>query len=205
MALVVSGMNDVLNSQSYTQAAWWNRIPGAAWLLMVAIAVCSNVLLGYRAHSFRQEAVVLLVMPLVASISFFLIADIDSPRGGLIRVTPQNLAALAESLRARDGRKRARGLRAAGADRRRGADASMSCRCRGECLRAVHYLLRSNGGLKCCQKLRLKRGWFNSSWPRPAANVRTIQRIETIRPASKRSSPSLRFRDRFSTLNPGRQ
>ncbi|HVQ62339.1 MAG TPA: hypothetical protein VMS53_09675, partial [Burkholderiales bacterium] len=36
MALVVSGMNDVLNSQSYTQAAWWNRIPGAAWLLMVA-------------------------------------------------------------------------------------------------------------------------------------------------------------------------
>src|SRR5262245_584360 len=27
MALVISGMNDVLNSQSYTQAAWWNRIP----------------------------------------------------------------------------------------------------------------------------------------------------------------------------------
>ena len=100
MALVVSGMNDVLNSQSYTQAAWWNRIPGAAWLLMVAIAVCCNVLLGYRAHSFREEAVVLLVMPLVASISFFLIADIDAPRGGLIRVLPQNLQALAESLRA---------------------------------------------------------------------------------------------------------
>jgi hypothetical protein len=30
-ALVVSGMNDVLNSQGYTQAAWWNRIPDAAW------------------------------------------------------------------------------------------------------------------------------------------------------------------------------
>ena len=27
MALVASGMNDVLNSQGYTQAAWWNRIP----------------------------------------------------------------------------------------------------------------------------------------------------------------------------------
>jgi len=38
MALVVSGMNDVLNAQSYTQAAWWNRIPGAAWLLMAANA-----------------------------------------------------------------------------------------------------------------------------------------------------------------------
>src|SRR5215831_13046955 len=29
LALAVSGMNDVLNSQGYTQAAWWNRIPGA--------------------------------------------------------------------------------------------------------------------------------------------------------------------------------
>ena len=99
-AVVVWGMNDVLNAQSYTQAAWWNRIPAAAWLLMVMIAVCCNVLVGYRAHSFRQEAVVLLVLPLVVSISFFLIADIDSPRGGLIRVTPQNLISLAESLRA---------------------------------------------------------------------------------------------------------
>ncbi len=26
-ALAVWGMNDVLNSQGYTQAAWWNRIP----------------------------------------------------------------------------------------------------------------------------------------------------------------------------------
>ena len=34
IALAVSGMNDVLNSQGYTQAAWWNRIPTAAWLLM---------------------------------------------------------------------------------------------------------------------------------------------------------------------------
>jgi hypothetical protein len=36
VALAVSGMNDVLNSQGYTQAAWWNRIPIAAWGLMVA-------------------------------------------------------------------------------------------------------------------------------------------------------------------------
>jgi hypothetical protein len=31
IALPVAGMNDVLNSQGYTQAAWWNRIPIAAW------------------------------------------------------------------------------------------------------------------------------------------------------------------------------
>jgi hypothetical protein len=34
------------------------------------------------------------------SISFFLIADIDSPRGGVILVQPRNLVSLAQSLRA---------------------------------------------------------------------------------------------------------
>src|SRR5262249_3667372 len=43
-ALAVSGINDVLNSQGYTQAAWWNRIPVAAWGLMIIIAIFSNVL-----------------------------------------------------------------------------------------------------------------------------------------------------------------
>src|SRR5580704_16040319 len=45
--LVVAGTNDVLNSQGYTQAAWWNRIPIAAWAMMILIAVCCNAMLGY--------------------------------------------------------------------------------------------------------------------------------------------------------------
>ena len=49
-ALVVSGMNDVLNSQGYTQSAWWNRIPVAAWILMATIAIGCNVLIGYGAR-----------------------------------------------------------------------------------------------------------------------------------------------------------
>jgi hypothetical protein len=99
MALVVAGMNDVLNSQGYTQAAWWNRIPTAAWGLMVVIAVCANILIGIGSTSTRTEKFLLLVSPLVIAISFLLIADIDSPRGGLIRVNPQNLHSLADSLR----------------------------------------------------------------------------------------------------------
>jgi hypothetical protein len=100
VALAVLGMNDVLNSQGYTQAAWWNRIPVAAWALMAAIAVCGNLLLGYGVRNAKAERMLLLVLPLVVSISFFLIADIDSPRHGVIRVNPQNLISLAESLRA---------------------------------------------------------------------------------------------------------
>jgi hypothetical protein len=101
LALVVSGMNDVLNAQGYTQAAWWNRIPTAAWCLMVAIAIFSNLLIGYGARRAKGHELLLLVLPLVVSIAFFLIADIDSPRGGVIRVRPQNLVSLAQSLRGR--------------------------------------------------------------------------------------------------------
>lgn len=95
-ALVVEGMNDVLNSQGYTQAAWWNRIPSAAWALMILISIFCNLLVGYSAHG--RSLFLLLILPIALSISLFLIADIDSPRGGVIRVRPQNLESVAASL-----------------------------------------------------------------------------------------------------------
>ena len=99
-ALTVSGMNDVLNSQGYTQAAWWNRIPLSAWWMMAAIAVCGCTLVGYGAQAFKSEAYFIWVLPAVISIAFFLIADIDSPRSGLIHIGPQNLIDVAQSMHA---------------------------------------------------------------------------------------------------------
>ena len=100
VALAVSGMNDVLNSQGYTRAAWWYRIPGAAWALMAAIAICCNVLVGYNARGTEGSKKWFFLLPLVVSVAFFFIADMDSPRGGLIRIHPQNLEGVARSLRA---------------------------------------------------------------------------------------------------------
>jgi hypothetical protein len=96
VALTVVGMNDVLNSEGYTQAAWWNRIPMAAWALLMVIAVGCTLLAGYSAH--RKRSLLFLVLPVAVSISFFLIADIDSTRGGVIRVLPQNLERLSIAL-----------------------------------------------------------------------------------------------------------
>jgi hypothetical protein len=97
MASVATGMNDVINRQGYTQAARWNRIPLPAWALMAIIAVFSNFVIGYSAT--KHHIFTLLIVPLVIGVSFLLIADIDSPQGGLIRVAPQNLIALSDSLK----------------------------------------------------------------------------------------------------------
>ena len=98
IALVISGMNDVINSRGYTQAAWWNRIPTAAWWLMAAIAVGANILVGFGARNFRPNAGLFMIFPTMIAISFFLIADIDSPRGGVIRIDPRNLIDLKQSI-----------------------------------------------------------------------------------------------------------
>jgi hypothetical protein len=96
-ALAVAGMNDVLNSEGYTQAAWWNRIPVGAWALMFAIALFCNWLVGFGTK--KLDPKLLMVLPLVVGVAFFLIADIDSPRGGVIRVVPQNLIRLQAGLK----------------------------------------------------------------------------------------------------------
>ena len=101
-ALIISGMNDVINSQGYVQAAWWNRIPIAAWSFMTAIAICANLLVGFGARNFKKNVGLFMIFPFVTSVSFFLIADIDSPRGGVIRIEPLNLITVQNSLTAKN-------------------------------------------------------------------------------------------------------
>jgi hypothetical protein len=96
VGLAVSGMNDVLNSQGYTQAAWLNRIPFTAWMLMALISIACNLLLGYGEH---RTTAFLLILPVIVSTSLFLIADIDSPRTGIIRVQPHNLLSQCQSMK----------------------------------------------------------------------------------------------------------
>ena len=97
--LLVSGMNDVINSQRSSQAAWLNRIPVAAWALMAVIGIGCCWLIGYRAR--RTDWLAFLIVPVAVSVCFFLIADLDSPRGGAIRVTPLNLSSLSQSVSAK--------------------------------------------------------------------------------------------------------
>ncbi|HEX3472164.1 MAG TPA: hypothetical protein VHT28_13355 [Silvibacterium sp.] len=98
-ALVVAGINDVVRSERETQAAWWDRIPAPAWALMIVIAVFSNLMLGHGAR--RTRTALFMVLPVVVAISFFLIAELDSPWEGFIRIDPQNLQSLSDNMHTR--------------------------------------------------------------------------------------------------------
>jgi hypothetical protein len=70
----------------------------AAWVLMAAIAIGCNLLVGYGARTVGPKSGLPLILPLMVSTAFLLIADIDSPRHGFIHVVPDNLISLTTSL-----------------------------------------------------------------------------------------------------------
>ena len=97
-AAVMTGMNDVLNSQDYSEAALINRIPLGAWALMIVIGLFACVVHGYGAKGKLRRGMFIIVLPVTVALSLALIADIDSPRGGIIHIQPQNLGRLLRSL-----------------------------------------------------------------------------------------------------------
>jgi len=97
-AVIVTGMNDVLNSQDYSEAALINRIPTGAWVLMLVIATFGCAVQGYGAKGRLRRGLFVIILPMTVALSLAFIADIDSPRGGFIHVQPQNLSRLLQAL-----------------------------------------------------------------------------------------------------------
>lgn len=62
------------------------------------IGILCNLLVGYGSRSAIAVKRFLLILPMVIGLSFMLIADIDSPRNGMIRVVPQDLLGVMQSL-----------------------------------------------------------------------------------------------------------
>jgi hypothetical protein len=67
---------------------------------MGTIAISCNLLVGYNARHIEAKIRRFFVLPLIVSVALFLIAEMDSPNGGVIRVHPHNLESVARSLQA---------------------------------------------------------------------------------------------------------
>jgi hypothetical protein len=98
-ALVASGMNDVLNAYGYALAGWRNRLPIEVWLLLIGVAASCNFLIGFGSE--RLSSATHAILPLAASLAILLIADVEGPHSGFVRVDPINLIDAAGSMKER--------------------------------------------------------------------------------------------------------
>ncbi|MGE6433759.1 hypothetical protein [Shewanella baltica] len=97
-SLVIANINEIVLAQQKTFAGWRHQIPLAAWILLVVIAINCNILIGYNARKVNGKLGLLFILPAMVSLSFLMIAEIDAPGKGIIKVTPINLQALADML-----------------------------------------------------------------------------------------------------------
>jgi hypothetical protein len=97
-AMAAGAMTDAIDSEGYAQAAAWNRIPMGAWVLLYVLGGVAMTMIGYRFRIGAAHYLLMLISPGVVAVALFLIADIDCPHNGVIRVAPENLLALIPSL-----------------------------------------------------------------------------------------------------------
>ena len=94
------GMDSLLTAYSELRASQQQttvsqrKIPDAAWLVIIAFAMAACCLTGRQ----QRQGLSRLVLPAMISLSLFLIAEIDTPGEGIIRVTPDDLEHVAFTL-----------------------------------------------------------------------------------------------------------
>jgi hypothetical protein len=89
-----------MTSQHQTSAVWKRQIPDAAWLVLIVFAASACFLVGHQYHERGVHHFYLLLLPALTSLVLFVIAEIDIPGQGIIRVMPDDLEQLSASLMA---------------------------------------------------------------------------------------------------------
>jgi hypothetical protein len=90
--IFVQALNDLEDLSEKRLAAEENRVPGAIWLMVILISVMACLVTGYSMN--RRHLVDMIVLPLTVAIVMSLVADLDSPRTGVIYVGQQSMERL---------------------------------------------------------------------------------------------------------------
>jgi hypothetical protein len=101
MGLFVSSLNDVIDLHAErVMAGLRSRVPGVIWIVLYVLAILAMVMMGYHsglAHSRRSIAVIALVIGF--SSVLYLIADLDRPGQGTLKVSQQSMIDLRQSMK----------------------------------------------------------------------------------------------------------
>ncbi len=91
-ALYIQSLNEMIDLDTKRVTALENRIPPTIWLMLLFIAVLTCLTIGYSQR--RRFLLSTVVPPLMIAIVMSLIADLDTPRSGLITIGQQSMERL---------------------------------------------------------------------------------------------------------------
>jgi hypothetical protein len=94
----VQALNEMIDLDGKRVAATANRIPTDIWFLLGILSIMTTIIVGYGQR--RRAALPTFVPVLTIAIAMSLLADLDSPTHGLIRVDQQSLQSLSVDLKA---------------------------------------------------------------------------------------------------------
>jgi hypothetical protein len=96
-SLYLASLNDCFDvSEKRTAAAFEDRIPKAAWALLLFISIAASILVGVSLST--RSPALLLVLPLVVGATLTLILDMDSPRSGFVTVYQSSMERVAAQI-----------------------------------------------------------------------------------------------------------
>ncbi|PWI77136.1 hypothetical protein DEO48_25970 [Enterobacter sp. CGMCC 5087] len=95
LSSVLKTYNELMTSKQKTSAVWKRQVPDAAWIVLLLFAMSACFLTG---HQDLAHPGYLLVLPVLTSLVLFVIAEIDIPGQGIIRVTPDDLEQISAQL-----------------------------------------------------------------------------------------------------------
>lgn len=100
-ALFTSSLNDMIDMDGKRQAALRNHVPPTVWLLLVVVAATVCWTTGYSSGlgEAGRHLLPMFVLPVLLTIVMTIIADIDNPREGLIKVSQQSMIDLQNTLK----------------------------------------------------------------------------------------------------------
>ena len=100
VGLFVQSLNEMIDLHAKRmQAGLRSRIPGAIWLGLFAVAALSLVTMGYHAGlSGTRRSLAILAVAVTFSVVIELIADLDRPQEGILRVSQQALLDVQRSM-----------------------------------------------------------------------------------------------------------
>ncbi len=90
--IFVQALNQLGDVVEKRLSAEENRIPAPIWLMIILIAMMACLITGYCMR--RRLLLEMLVLPLTVAIVLALVAELDSPRTGLIRVGQESMVRL---------------------------------------------------------------------------------------------------------------